>query len=388
MTSAKRMSYTKQEIFSVLTGGFAVFAMFFGSGNLVFPLLVGKIAEGSFLPAFIGLSLTGILVPVMGLVGILLYNGNYQEFFERYGKVIAFSLIALMLLILGPFGVLPRCITVAYGSFSVLNSEFPLTLFSLIMTGVVYLLCLNQNQVVPLMGAVLAPAKILSVGFILFFGLLYAESPQISSLSTADVFQDGALKGYQMMDLIAGFFFASVIARHFKERGKENDTCHRKTFSLALSAILLGAGILFSVYLVLSYLGATFAHELKAHAPEQYLSAIAHFTLGGFGGKAVTIAIILSCLTTIVALTTVFTDFLHQHLTRKKIPFAACLALTSVATFFMSNLGFSGIAAFLQPILFYLYPLLIALTIVNIIWWCVQYKKQTHTAVSKNFNLD
>lgn len=388
MTSGRKLNFTRKELFSILTGGFAVFAMFFGSGNLVFPLMVGKIAEGSFFPAFIGLSLTGIFVPVMGLVGILLYNGDYQEFFERYGKIIAFSLIAFMLLILGPFGVLPRCITVAFGSFSVLNSEFPLVLFSLIMAGTVYLLCLNQNQVVPLMGAILAPAKIFSVGFILIFGLFYAHAPHASSLPTIEVFQDGALKGYQMMDLIAGFFFASVIARHFKEKGKENDTSRHKTFSLALSAILLGAGILFTVYLVLSYLGATFANDLNAHAPEQYLSAIAHFTLGDFGGQAVTVAIILSCLTTIVALTTVFTDFLHEHLTRRKLPYAICLALTTVATFLMSNLGFSGIAAFLQPILFYLYPLLIILTIVNIVWWYLQYKKHPQAAMSKNFNLD
>ncbi len=377
----KLFKLNRKDLFAVFTGGFAVFAMFFGSGNLVFPLLAGKAAESFFLPSFLGLSLTGIFVPMMGLVGILLYNGNYHEFFQKYGKIVAFSLISFMLLILGPFGVLPRCVTVAFGSLSILSPEFSPTLFSLIMVGIVYLLCINQNQVVPLLGALLAPAKIGSVGFILVFGLLYAPTPEISTLSTLAVFEDGALKGYQMMDLIAGFFFASVIARHFKNRGRENDSSDRHTFALALYAILLGSLILFLIYFALSYLGATFAQSLNQHQPEQYLSAIAYLTLGKLGGKIVTIAIISSCLTTIVALTTVFTDFLHEHILNEKVHYAICLALTTIITFLMSNLGFSGISAFLSPILYYLYPLLICLTIINIAWWIKQKNREAKAKI-------
>lgn len=358
-----------KELFAVITGGFAVFAMFFGAGNLVFPLLAGKNAHSAFLLSFSGLSLTGILVPLMGLIGILLYNGSYQEFFQRFGKTIAFILVVFMLLLLGPFGALPRCITVAFGSFSILVPSFPLSGFSLIMSSIAFLLCMNQNQVVPLLGAILAPAKILSVGFILFFGFLYSSPPSENFIPSPEVFQDGALKGYQMMDLIAGFFFATVIARHFKHKFDKTEKNKKNSFTLSLYAILLGSSLLLIVYFALIYLGATFSEDLSRHAPEQYLSVIAYLTLGNFGGRIVTIAIILSCLTTIVALTTVFTDFLHENIFKKKASYLICLAITTVITFLMSNLGFSGIVAFLSPILFYLYPLLIVLTIFNIAWW-------------------
>ena len=347
--------------------------MFFGAGNLVFPLLAGKTANSAFLPAFAGLSLTGILVPFLGLIGILLYNGSYEDFFNRFGKITAFVLILFMLLLLGPFGVLPRCITVAFGSFSILEPHFPLSGFSLIMSSVVFLLCINQNQVVPLLGAILAPAKILSVGFILLFGLLFSNAPHQSLMSSPELFQDGAFKGYQMMDLIAGFFFATVIARHFKLKFGEQEQSH--SFSLSLYAILLGSGLLLIVYFALVYLGATFSQDLSPHAPEQFLSIIAYLTLGDFGGRIVTIAIILSCLTTIVALTTVFTDFLYDQIFKKRIRRLTCLAITSLITFLMSNFGFSGIASFLSPILFYLYPLLILLTVVNIARWFWRRKK-------------
>ncbi|MBY0500696.1 MAG: branched-chain amino acid transport system II carrier protein [Alphaproteobacteria bacterium] len=363
------LKFNFKKCLSVMTGSFAIFAMFFGAGNLVFPILAGKATHNAFFPAFLGLTLTGVLVPLLGLIGILLYNGNYQDFFDRFGKKPAFILIALMLLLMGPFGALPRCITVAYGSFAVLSSSLSLICFSLIISFIVFILCLNQNQIVPLLGAFLAPAKIVSVGFIILFGLLFASSPHPSLLPTSEAFEYGALKGYQMMDLIASFFFATIIAAYFKNKFTHNDEHSGTSFNLTLYSILLGSSLLMIVYLVLVYLGATFSEALSHNPPEQFLSMIAHLTLGPSGGHIVTVAIILSCLTTIIALTTVFTDFLHEHIFRARLNRLVCLSITILTSFLMSNLGFSEIAALLSPILFYLYPLLILLTFINIGTW-------------------
>jgi LIVCS family branched-chain amino acid:cation transporter len=357
--------------------------MFFGAGNLVFPLLTGKEAGSDFIFSFVGLCLTGILVPFLGLLGILLYNGSYQDFFERFGKKTAFLLISFMLLLLGPLGVLPRCITVAYGSFAILHPSFPIHWFSLILNAIVFLLCINQNRVVPWLGAILAPAKILSVGFILVFGLLFAEVPQNSPNGSIAMICDGALKGYQMMDLIAGFFFATVIVQHFKNKFGSNEQSQRLSFMLSLKAMFVGSSLLTIVYFALVYLGATFASDLGQNPPEQFLSIIAHLTLGDSAGRIVTVAIILSCLTTIVALTTVFTDFLFEKIVKKRIKRLMCLAMTVSATFLISNFGFSGIVSFLSPILSYLYPLLILLTIINITvrFW----QKERSVEASKEF---
>jgi len=169
--------------------------------------------------------------------------------------------------------------------------------------------------------------------------------------------------------LIAAFFFATVIARHFRIKFSANQENKGLSFDLTLYAILLGSGLLLIVYFALVYLGATFSEELGKNTPEQFLSVIAYLTLGNLGGRIVTVAIILSCLTTIVALTTVFTDFLYEQIFNKRLSRMICLAVTISGTFLMSNLGFSGIMAFLTPILSYLYPLLILLTVINIASW-------------------
>ncbi|MBX9620484.1 MAG: branched-chain amino acid transport system II carrier protein [Alphaproteobacteria bacterium] len=371
-----------KKVMGVLTGGFAIFAMFFGAGNLIFPLEAGKLATSSFFPAFSGLALTGILVPLLGLIATLIYNGNYQDFFDRFGKIPAFLLILFLLLLMGPFGALPRCLTVAFGSFSMLFPDFPLMGFSFIMTGAVFLLCLNENQVVPLMGAILAPAKIISVGLILLFGLLFATTPETGTIATSAAFEDGISKGYQMMDLLASFFFATVIVRHFQVNF--NVETNGSPFWLSLYAILIGSGLLLIIYFALIYLGATFANDLDQNAPEQFLSVIAYLTLGNFGGNLVSVAIILSCLTTVIALTTVFSDYLFEHIFKKRLQRLYCLILTCIVTFCMSNLGFRGIVSLLTPILSYLYPLLIGLTLLNITTWAWRQTRFAKSQVTKN----
>src|SRR5579872_2320269 len=100
----------------IISTGLAMFSMFFGSGNLVFPLVVGQTSEGHFGFAAIGILITGVLVPFLGILAMLLFNGSSKDFFGRLGNpaVFWFPLIALSLM--GPFGVLARCITVAHGS--------------------------------------------------------------------------------------------------------------------------------------------------------------------------------------------------------------------------------------------------------------------------------
>ena len=59
----------------IATYGFAIFTMFFGSGNLVFPLSIGYYSANSWLLGFLGLLLTGVVLPFLGLFVIKLHKG-------------------------------------------------------------------------------------------------------------------------------------------------------------------------------------------------------------------------------------------------------------------------------------------------------------------------
>ena len=100
-----------------ITTGLAMFAMFFGSGNLIFPVAIGQSVGKQTLWSLLGLFLTAIVIPFLALIIMLFFNGNYKKFFSQTGvlpgKLIAFVILALI----GPFGVLPRCIAFSYSTF-------------------------------------------------------------------------------------------------------------------------------------------------------------------------------------------------------------------------------------------------------------------------------
>ena len=61
------MKRTLRDIFVI---GFALFSMFFGAGNLIFPVHLGQLAGRQFLPATIGFILTAVGIPILGVAAI------------------------------------------------------------------------------------------------------------------------------------------------------------------------------------------------------------------------------------------------------------------------------------------------------------------------------
>ena len=68
---------------SILATGLALFSMFFGAGNIVFPLIIGRSAGSEALSAIGGLGLSAVLFPFLGLIAMMLYQGNLKDFLAR-----------------------------------------------------------------------------------------------------------------------------------------------------------------------------------------------------------------------------------------------------------------------------------------------------------------
>ena len=352
--------------FLVSSTGFAMFSMFFGSGNLVFPLAIGNAVQGQYIWAMVGLLLTGVFVPFLGLKAIVLFDGSYEKFFARLGKYAPLILPLLMLSIMGPFGVIPRCITVAHGSFLLLFPETSLLSFSIVMSIVIFFMTHNESQVVSLLGIILTPVLLLSLIAIVFFGIKDGSVQHLGEWSPSDSFSEGFLKGYQTMDLLASFFFASVVIHHMKNKLKAYHMPVKKEEKLSLFAMILGAGLLAVIYTAFVYLGAAYTDVLDPRLPEQALGVIAAHTLGPYAAPILCTAVILACLTTAVVLTLVFAEFLQEKITLNKLNFSWAVILTLIASVLVSTLKFKGIAAFIGPILEIIYPGLILMVVLSI----------------------
>lgn len=352
-----------------LTTGLALFSMFFGAGNLIFPLLIGKAVGDNVWFAISGLGITAVLVPFLGLAAMVLFQADYQRFFGRIGKIPGLLLVLLLQLILGPFGVIPRLVTLMHAMAGHYLFDMPLALFSILAVTVIFGCSFKREQLIRFLGTILTPLLLLSLVALIFFGLTGNSSLNPSSASAEDSFLQGLFGGYNTMDLIAAFLFATVVLPHFQ---KESTLEHpqqgqRSILRKMVFSSLIAASLLFLTYVGLCLISARHGWALDAaHPPEQMLSAIAVKLLGPVGGSIAAIAVITACLTTAITLASIFADYLRKDLCKEKISATSALIATLATTTLFANLGFGGIAAFLGPILQIVYPGLILLTLLNL----------------------
>lgn len=343
--------------------GFAIFAMFFGAGNLVFPLTIGYFSGDNWFLGFFGLFLTGIILPFLGLFVIKLHKGNYHKFFGEAGKISSFVLPLFTLSLLGSFGVVPRCITVAHGGIYSLFPNFDLMSFSVIFSIMTFIFCLRDQILVKVLGKFLSP--LLLAVFILLLGIGVFTAPEASNFTEKSVsFKQGFLTGYQLMDLFAAFFFSAFIFKQLQKVMVEKDD--KTIIIFAIKASLVGSFLLMVVYMGLVFLGAHYAHLLNDVTPEHYLPTIITNVMGSWAAAATACLMVLSCLTTAVALNNIYARYLCSQLKLRDNKFPLMLSITTSISFVISLFDFRSIAAFLAPTLEVSYPGLIALTIMSI----------------------
>ena len=345
--------------------GFSIFSMFFGSGNLVFPLKIGAVTGSNWLYGFLGLFITGIILPFLGLFVIKLHKGSYDNFFGEAGHISRILLPLFTLSLLGAFGVVPRCITVAHGGIEYLFPEVPLIGFSITFCIICFFLCLNDKFMITILGKWFTPIKLILLTILITIGVVSAKTLSPSILTPNYSFTFGFAKGYQLMDLFAAFFFSSLIFKQIQELvGKDGDP--KKTILLALKPSFIGAFLLALAYLGFTFLGAHYQDIAADLSPELILPAIAQHLLGRYAAFIISITITLSCISTAVALNNIYARYLCQLCKLPSNYFPLFLIGTTATSFLVSLLDFKGIASFLSPALEISYPALIALTLLSI----------------------
>lgn len=342
-----------------------MFSMFFGSGNLVFPLAIGYATLEHFLSAGIGLLITGTLVPLLGLFALIFSNGSRAVFFQSLGKGPAFMVTFLILSILGPFGVCARCVLVSYGSLELIFPSLSLSLFSGLFCVAAALMTLNRHRIVRLIGRYLTPFLLFGILLILIVGIYYASPVRPSALTSAQAFHTGLHQGYQTMDLLAAFFFSATVIDFLKShlgRKSPPSLIARE----AVKASLVGMTLLGLIYIGFVSLGASYAPFLDGHHSENMLVLIAQHTLGSMALPIIAVTIMLACLTTLIILASLFADFFQKDVCRQKVSRPLSVVVTYGLCFGMSLMGFEKLVAFIGGILEVIYPALIAFSLMTI----------------------
>ncbi len=360
---------------NTLSTGLAMFSMFFGAGNIVFPLAMGQYAQSQNIYAILGLLITAVGVPFLGLVSMTLFDGNYKDFFSRIGKTPAFLVSLFIMLLIGPFGAMPRVIAFSYSTAKMYMSGVSLPVFSFLSCLLIFLMTYKRSRILDILGFVLTPILLLSLFILIIKGLLTSGTAELSGDPNITVFMNGLWEGYNTMDLLATFFFSSVVILCLKEElHPESQNDFKKVVSMTLKASCIGASLLALVYVGISFVAAYHSEALAQFPSNEMLGQLSLQILGPYGGIIAVLAVAMACLTTAIALAAVFAEFIHEDIMNYKVSYRVALILTLVATFLMSTLDFAGIMKFLEPVLFVIYPALIMLAVVNFLNKAIGFK--------------
>ncbi len=347
--------------------GLAIFCMFFGAGNIIFPLIIGQTAEGRVGPALAGLFITAILIPFSGLIAMILFKGDYETFFARMGKVPGKVMICLILALIGPFGGIPRCISLTYATFHVYFPDLQLFAFSCVFAIALFLTTMRKRKIVDLLSYLFTPILLFFLFVIIFKGISSGTfSLRSLPMSHIDALSYGLKEGYNTMDLLAAFFFASIVFQRFKQE-YEGRSSERQVIAEFIKASVVGATLLAFVYGGFAITAAIFSKELSGCQPDHLLGALGKLILGNYGGFVVGMAVLLSCLTTAIALTSISAEFVRDQVFKNRVSYQFTLLLVLGVSVLVASLQFSGIVKILAPVLQVCYPSLLALCLFNVV---------------------
>ena len=345
-----------------------LFGMFFGAGNLIFPVHLGQLAGRNLLPAVLGFIITAVGIPVLGVAAIgITHSDGLQALANKVGKGYGYWFTCVLYLTIGPFFAIPRCASTSFTTgIQPMLGGIPESTALLIFSAVFFLLVLFFS--LRPAGITVWIGKIINPLFLIFLTILVAAAladpgAAVSAVEPEPGYQSGALfsaliEGYGTMDAIAGLAFGIVVIDIIRSMGVSEDT------AIARDVLSSGifTGILMAVIYVATILMGAQSRGLFAVSDNGgiALAQISNHYLGRAGSLVLALTITFACLKTSIGLVTSCSDAFVRMFPRG-LSYKAWAVVFTAFSFFVSNFGLSNIISYSLPVLMFLYPLAITL---------------------------
>ena len=352
----------------ILVAG-TLFGMFFGAGNLIFPVHLGQMAGQNALPAIIGFIITAVGIPILGVAAIgVTHSDGLQTLSGKVGKGYGIFFTCLLYLTIGPLFAIPRCATVSFttGITPLLGADSPerlyLLLFSAVFFAFVLFFSLRPGKITVWIGKIINPLFLFFFAVLMLAALL-APGAAVSAVEPVEAYQSDAffpalIEGYGTMDAIAGLAFGIVVIDVIRRMGVDNDDAIAED---VLSSGLLTGALMALIYVVSIVVGAQSRglFELSENGGIALTQIAGHY-LGGVGLFILAFTITFACLKTSIGLVTACAETFSK-MTNGKISYRSWAILFTVFSFAVSNIGLSAIIEYSIPMLMLIYPPAIAL---------------------------
>lgn len=353
----------KKHVTDSIVVGFALFAMFFGAGNVVFPPYIGMHAGEQWANGFLFYFIADIGLALVAMFAIL-HAGGADNITGRIGHVASKVLMCAVILCIGPMVAIPRtAATTLEMSVTPFFSGMSPVVFSIIFFAVILLLSIKQSAVIDIVGKILTPALLIGLLVLIVKGFVSPIGDIVDTgVSASEVTVNGIKSGYQTMDVLAAMAFGIIILSSADEKGYTDSKSAAKMIGIAAA---LSGVLLLIVYFGLTYLGATASTVFPTDISRANLViGIVELLLGKAGLIIFAIVIALACITTAVALVSSAASFFAK-LANDKISYSVFVVVICVSSAVISNLGLDMIIAIATPVLDIVYPPMLVLILLS-----------------------
>lgn len=345
--------------------GAALFAMFFGAGNMIFPPYLGLQAGVQWFISFLGYYIADVGLAVVAMLA-LIRTGGSEGLLRPLGRVWSTGLMTAVMLCLGPLISIPRTAATTFelSVQPVWRGADP-DLFCGIFFVVVFLLSVNESAVVDIVGKILTPILFISLLILIVKGVLFPLGEITDPPLNGRVVASGIFAGYQTMDVLASVVFGGLILNSAARKGYTRP--EQQAAASMGASLVAGAGLLL-VYAGLTYLGAT-ARALPSIRLTriELLVALVQAIFPGKGGMVFfSIIAALACLTTAIALTSAAGKYFAQ-LSRGRVRYQMSVAAICAFSAGVSGIGVERLVELASPILGVVYPPVLALVLLSFV---------------------
>lgn len=354
-----------------------LFGMFFGAGNLIFPVSMGQMAGSHMWQAAAGFLVTGVGLPLLSVAALgVSRETGLRGLCGRVGKKYGVFFTCALYLTIGPFFATPRCASVSFtvGIERMLSEEavsgagyfWCQAGFSLLFFSAVLFFSLRPGEIMTWIGKVLNPLFLVTLGILIIRAMTapvgVPEKIEPMGAYETGAFFTGLLEGYNTMDALAGLAFGIVVVDVIRRLGvSEPSQIAKGTVQAGVfSSLLMGL-----IYILVTLLGAQSRGEYAAASNGgEALAQIAEHYFGRAGMVILAVLVTVACLKTAIGLTT-SCSAAFREMFPKGPGYRAWVVGFGSLSFLTANLGLDAIVAFAVPVLMFLYPLAIVLVLLT-----------------------
>ena len=348
----------KKKLLDTIIIGFALFAIFFGAGNLIFPPYLGVTAGENWGIATLAFLISDPLLSIIAVMVVAALGGSALNVGRRVHPLFASALAAICVLLIGPIFAVPRTGASTHEIF--VQSYFPSApqwMTSLVFFEIVLWITYKENSVMDAIGKYLTPILLLIL-FMIFVGAVLQPNASFAATDRTGLFAQGFKEGYQTMDVLGAPLLAGVVMKDITRRGYLNK---KEQFRMMFGVGIVAFILLALVYSTLAYSGASMSTVIDSTAQRAaMLTTIVKNLLGSWGQLAMGLAVCFACLTTAIGLTTTCGQY-FEEVSKGKISYKKTILVTVAVEFIISLVGVDSLINLAVPVLTFIFPIMIAL---------------------------